>query len=148
MAKTCINCHKTFEGKFCNHCGQKGDSERLTFHSVWHDLQHGLLHFDKGIFFTIKELFSRPGHSIREYIEGKRVKHFKPISLVIVLATIYGFLFHYFHINVFSTEQGDSNAIDIFKGKLNELVGSKYFLIELFYCMFYQDQYSTAHVYW
>ncbi|WP_163396408.1 DUF3667 domain-containing protein [Flavobacterium limi] len=45
----------------------------------------------------------RPGHSIREFIEGKRVKHFKPISLVIVLATVYGLLYHSFEINLFDT---------------------------------------------
>ena len=98
-----------------------------------HDLQHGILHFDKGIFFTIKELFTRPGHSIREYIEGKRVDHFKPISLVIVLATIYGFLYHYFNINVLSIPEESTDAFQIFKGKLAELVGSKYFLVELLY---------------
>ena len=52
-------------------------------------------HFDKGIFYTIKEIFTRPGYAIKEYLEGKRVKHFKPISLVIILAGIWGLLYHY-----------------------------------------------------
>jgi hypothetical protein len=65
---------------------------------LWHDIQHGLFHFDSGILFTIKELFTRPGHTIREFIEGKRVKHFRPLSLIIVISTIYGLLFHYFHV--------------------------------------------------
>ena len=72
----------------------------MNFHFLWHDIQHGLLHFDKGILFTSKELFTRPGSSIREFIEGKRVSHFKPISLIIVLATVYGILYHYFHIKL------------------------------------------------
>ncbi|QOG00887.1 DUF3667 domain-containing protein [Flavobacterium sp. MDT1-60] len=37
-------------------------------------------------------MFTRPGHSIREFIEGKRVKHFKPLWLVAVLGALYGFL--------------------------------------------------------
>lgn len=68
-------------------------------HFLWHDIQHGLLHFDKGIFYTTRQLFTRPGYAINEFIEGKRVKHFKPFSLIIVLATVYGFLFHYFDIS-------------------------------------------------
>jgi hypothetical protein len=63
-------------------------------HDIWHDLQHGLLHFDNGIFYTSKQLLIRPGHTIREFLEGKRVRHFKPLSFVVVLATLYGFFYH------------------------------------------------------
>lgn len=102
MSTICQNCNKNFEGNFCNNCGQSAKTHKMNFHFLWHDLQHGLLHVDKGIFFTAKELFTRPGHSIREYIHGKRVNHFKPISLVIIFAGLYGFLFHYFEINILS----------------------------------------------
>jgi Protein of unknown function (DUF3667) len=61
------------------------------------------MHLDKGILFTTKELFTRPGHSIREFLDGKRVRHFKPISMVIILAGIYGFLSHNFHINILAS---------------------------------------------
>jgi hypothetical protein len=90
MNITCKNCNTSFEGNYCPNCGQTADTHKLNHHFIWHDIQHGFLHFDKGIFYTAKELFTRPGHFIREYIEGKRVKHFKPISLVIILATLYG----------------------------------------------------------
>ena len=33
------------------------------------------------------------------------IKHFKPLSLVAVLAALYGFLWHYFHINLFANTQ-------------------------------------------
>jgi hypothetical protein len=64
-------------------------------HFIWHDLQHGFFHFDNGIFYTIRQLLTRPGHTIREFIEGKRVRHFKPFAFVVVLATLYGLLYHY-----------------------------------------------------
>lgn len=100
MTTTCKNCDNTVEGKFCSSCGQAADTHRISTHFLWHDIQHGLLHVDKGILFTAKELFTRPGHSIREFLEGKRVKHFKPLSMVLILAGVYGFLSHYFHINI------------------------------------------------
>ncbi|MEO8108977.1 MAG: DUF3667 domain-containing protein [Ginsengibacter sp.] len=72
----------------------------MNFHYLWHDIQHGLFHFDKGIIFTTKELFTRPGHTTREYLAGKRVSHFKPISMVLVLSGVYALLYHIFHIEM------------------------------------------------
>lgn len=102
MAQTCLNCNKPVEGNFCSQCGQPTTTHTINAHYLWHDIQHAFLHVDKGILFTTKEMFTRPGHSIREFLEGKRVKHFKPISYVLILAGVYGFLSHYFHINMLS----------------------------------------------
>jgi hypothetical protein len=96
---TCKNCNKQLKEKFCGNCGQSADTHAMNFHFLWHDIQHGLFHFDKGILYTVKELFLKPGKTIREFIEGKRVRHFRPISFVLVLATVYGFLYKYFQIN-------------------------------------------------
>ncbi len=100
MPGSCLNCGRPVIENYCSNCGQSTEEHTINLHFLWHDVLHGLFHFDKGILFTIKELFTRPGHSIREYIQGKRVQHFKPVSLVLILATVYGFLFHYFHINM------------------------------------------------
>lgn len=102
MTKYCQNCNSELNGNFCSHCGQSSNTHRLNFHFLWHDIQHGLLHIDKGFLYSAKELFTRPGHSIREFLQGKRIKHFKPISLVFILAGIYGLLSHYFDIKLLS----------------------------------------------
>jgi hypothetical protein len=100
MNITCKNCHQTFKGHYCSNCGQTAETHKLNLHYLWHDIQHGLFHFDSGITYTAKQLFTRPGHSIREFIEGKRIKHFKPISLVMILATAYIALIHLLHIDL------------------------------------------------
>jgi len=110
MEIICKNCHQIYKGHYCNNCGQPADTHRINSHFLWHDIQHGLLHFDTGIPYSVKELFTRPGHSIREFIEGKRIKHFKPLSLVAVLGALYGFLYHSFHINLFVVT---SDSIDL-----------------------------------
>jgi len=107
MEIICKNCHQVFKGHYCNNCGQTAETHKINVHFLWHDIQHGLLHFDKGILYSLKQLFTRPGHSVREFIEGKRVRHFKPLSLVVVLATLYGFLIHYFHISYFKGESSE-----------------------------------------
>lgn len=101
MEIICKNCKHVFHGHYCNNCGQTAETHKINAHFLWHDIQHGLFHFDKGILYSFKQLFTRPGHSIREFIKGKRVKHFKPLSLVIITASVYGFLCHYFHINLY-----------------------------------------------
>ncbi|RZJ49596.1 MAG: DUF3667 domain-containing protein, partial [Flavobacterium sp.] len=113
MEITCKNCNQIYQGNYCNNCGQTADTHKINWHFLWHDIQHGLLHFDEGIPYSVKQLFTRPGHSIREFIEGKRVRHFKPLSLVAVLAALYGFLWHYFHINLF--ENNEDAKIDWIK---------------------------------
>lgn len=126
MKTTCKNCKQIYKGHYCSNCGQTAETHQLNFHFLWHEIQHGLLHFDKGILFSSKELFSRPGHTIRDFIEGKRVKHFKPISLVIILASLYGLLYHYFDISfvIISTTNSTETGIDNIK--FNEWMGTHY----------------------
>jgi hypothetical protein len=100
---TCKNCNNQFEGKFCNSCGQSADTARLDFKFLLKNLHKNFIKiFHKGIFYTSRQLFTRPGHSIREYIEGKRVSHFEPIGLLIAFAAFYAVLYHTFEIDMFS----------------------------------------------
>lgn len=89
----CLNCKYEAQHRFWPNCGQKTSTRRYSLSYFFkHGLLHGILHIDSGILFTIKELFTRPGHSIREYIEGKRVRHFNYLTLLVVLATVGFFL--------------------------------------------------------
>jgi hypothetical protein len=137
MTTNCQNCNTALQGKYCSNCGQSSETHKIDVHYLWHDVQHGLLHLDKGILFTTKELFTRPGHSIREFLEGKRVKHFKPISLVLVLAGIYGLLFHFFKINMFAnyivvSGSGERvNQINEVIRNMSEWIGQHYSILAL-----------------
>ena len=139
MSITCKNCNTQFEGKFCNNCGQAAATHKLNFHYFLHDIANSFIQLDKGILYTSKQLFTRPGASIREFIQGKRVKHIKPISLVIILAAIYGLLYQYFEINIFLTENDDSLKVDDIKllKKLNDWVANNYGITSLISIPFY-----------
>ena len=95
--KYCKNCgqHLILNQKFCHNCGQNAETHRINFHFLLHEIQHGIFHVDKGIFYTLKELFTRPGHTIREYIEGRRQNHFKPALLIMILGTVTILLNHW-----------------------------------------------------
>jgi len=133
MTITCKNCGITFKGNYCYNCGQSVRTHRLDVNSVWHDIQHGLLHIDKGIFYTIAQLFTKPGHSIRGYLEGKRVRHFKPVSLVIILATVYALVNHFLKLNIVNetatTVESSISGINFsYSGAKSELSGIKEFI--------------------
>ena len=104
MATTCKNCGNAFDGNYCNNCGQSAHTHDINFKSIMHEIQHSLLHIDKGILYTTKELFLRPGQTIREYLEGKRVQHFKPFAYIFLLSTIFALLTKLSHKSTFLTE--------------------------------------------
>lgn len=82
---TCLNCNTELNGKFCHTCGQKADTHRITAkHFITHDLAHGVWHIDKGMFFTLKETFLRPGYAALDYIQGKRIKYYNIFYLILV----------------------------------------------------------------
>jgi len=109
MTNHCKNCQTATEGRYCSNCGQATSTARLDFHVVWHDLQHGLLHVHNGIFYTLRELFLRPGLTIRSYLDGQRIRHFQPLSMMIVLAALYAWLSHLAH-RPMATYSGDAGT--------------------------------------
>jgi hypothetical protein len=89
MMNKCLSCDIETVGKYCSNCSQSTSTHRFSISHIFkHDFIHGIFHFDKGFFYTLKELFTRPGHSVREYIEGKRVKHFNYFAMILLLLTI------------------------------------------------------------
>lgn len=89
----CLNCNNQLQENYCASCGQKASTHRYSVqHFIAHDFIHSVFHLDKGILFTIKELLTRPGHSVREFIQGKRAKYFSYITLIILLSGIGHFL--------------------------------------------------------
>lgn len=116
MADTCLNCNHNIEGNYCSHCGQKTSTHRFSVkHFFVHDFIHGILHFDKGLLYTIKELFTRPGHSVREYIQGKRTKHFNYFATVIFILALDHFVSSWFHIDVSNLLTNSSGFLKVVK---------------------------------
>ena len=85
----CKNCDQNFVGEFCNHCGQNARVQRVDSNYILGQISSSLLQIDRGFLFTMKEMFIRPGHSIREYLAGKRVQHFKPVTYLLLISAIY-----------------------------------------------------------
>ena len=93
----CKNCNAEINSPFCPECGQPETLKRIDRHYIMHEIQH-VLHFERGILYTIRELFIRPGENIRKFISENRSRLVKPIIFIIVSSLIYTFINHYFHI--------------------------------------------------
>jgi hypothetical protein len=94
---TCKNCNSEITGNFCSNCGQPVQLKRIDVHYIVHEIEH-VLHFEKGILFTIKGLLIQPGKNIRHFIAENRSRLVKPIIFIIVTSLVYSITSHFFHI--------------------------------------------------
>jgi ABC-type multidrug transport system fused ATPase/permease subunit len=76
----CRNCGTPLVGEFCHRCGQTAHVHR-TLGAFWHDLLHGVLHFEGKIWRTLPLLAWRPGELTRRYVEGERARFVSPLAL-------------------------------------------------------------------
>ncbi|WP_177765578.1 DUF3667 domain-containing protein [Flavobacterium sp. I3-2] len=91
MKEICKNCKNTISDNFCGNCGQK-KYKRIDKKYIFDELQYTILHTNKGFFYSIKNILRNPGKTAREYIDGNRVNHYKPILLALVLGGITAFI--------------------------------------------------------
>jgi len=99
----CLNCDAILISTYCHNCGQKSDTHRITLpHLIKHDLVHGVWHFDKGLLYTLRESFLRPGYMAMDYIKGKRVKYYNVFYLILIVIGINVLTAHYLkqHYNI------------------------------------------------
>ncbi|MFM5930789.1 MAG: DUF3667 domain-containing protein [Novosphingobium sp.] len=103
----CLNCGTALVGKHCHACGQAAHVHK-TIGAFFHDLLHGVFHFEGKIWRTIPALALRPGRMTREYIDGRRASYVSPIAL---------FLFSVFLmfavVSKFAPAIGDASDIDV-----------------------------------
>lgn len=85
----CANCDRAIDGadqKFCPTCGQPTPAHRIDWHFLGHELEHSVLHMDRGVLYSLKELMLRPGHLMRGYLGGRRAQQVKPLLLLMISA--------------------------------------------------------------
>jgi hypothetical protein len=93
----CKNCDTEASLNFCPNCGQPSILKRINGHYIIHEIEH-VLHFEKGILYTIRELLLRPGENVRHFITENRNRLVKPIIFIIITSLIYTLVNHFFHI--------------------------------------------------
>lgn len=92
----CKNCENSFEGKFCNLCGEKilVPEEKSLSHFVGNFLS-AVLNADNKFFRSFVLIFTYPGRLSLQFTNGIRKKYFPPLSLFLLANVLY-FLFSFF----------------------------------------------------
>lgn len=84
----CQNCSFEYEGNYCPQCGQSAHEHRINAQYILHDVPHSVFHIDEGFFYTLKCMFTRPGAMVQDFLDGKRVKYFKPLAYVVIMSAM------------------------------------------------------------
>lgn len=91
MEQACKSCTHTIEGNFCSECGQK-KYKRIDRKYLIDEVQYIAIHTNKGFFYSVKNILKNPGKTARDFIEGNRVNHYKPLYLAFILSGISTFI--------------------------------------------------------
>ena len=83
----CLNCESEIAqtARFCQHCGQRTDTARLSFADMRRDLMHSFVNVERGPLHFAWELLTRPGTMARDYVVGRRRRHYGPFATLVVL---------------------------------------------------------------
>ncbi len=85
----CKNCGHSFAGNFCPQCGQDAKVGPLRVVDIPKNIFGAFFNIDGGFGSTLRQLVTRPGYLIRDFLQGKRARYFRPFQTLFVLAAIY-----------------------------------------------------------
>ena len=84
----CLSCGHEYEGNFCPNCGQKADTVRLSWRSVFAKMFDVWDVEKNSLPTTLLHLLLRPGYMICDYLDGRRRPYYSPVMLVFILAVV------------------------------------------------------------
>lgn len=113
----CLNCGTPLIGPHCHSCGQAAHVHR-SLGAFFHDLLHGVFHFEGKIWRTLPLLAWRPGRLTREYIDGRRASYVSPIALFLFSVFLMFAAFHALE----GAESGEMPGVR--SGNFDEAIGA------------------------
>jgi hypothetical protein len=102
----CLNCGAVVTSSYCGNCGQPLHVHR-SIGALWHDILHGVLHFEGKFWRTLPLLAWKPGHLTRRYVHGERARFISPMALFLFS------IFMMFAVFSFLGDPFSSNDIDL-----------------------------------
>lgn len=91
--EACRNCGALLQGNYCHDCGQKRfTASDQTLRALLATFLAALTELDGRLLRTLRELFSRPGHYLDQYLHGARRRYIAPVALFLSVNVAYFFL--------------------------------------------------------
>lgn len=118
MSRICKKCKSEVTQNYCPNCGHPKILTRIDGQYLLQEIR-SVLSFEKGFLFTIRELATNPGRSIKDFLNEDRNRLVKPIVFLVVTSLIYTvfnniFLFEDSYVK-FSSDNVESATLSIFK---------------------------------
>ena len=142
--KKCLNCGAESDGKYCPDCGQEMEIKRLQVKVIFHEVTHGILHWDNSILKTFRKLLFNPGGTAKEYISGLRKSYVKPFSYFIFIQTVFVIIFHlisgkYFAFVDYSISSADSTkeALEQIQHEINAYINYLNYFLPVFFALYF-----------
>ncbi len=92
----CLNCGTLCHDKYCPKCGQETSTRRFQVKDMFESIITSIFGGGNKLLNTCSALLYRPGHMAREYLLGRRVSYYKPMSLLLFLVAIYAIAVYFF----------------------------------------------------
>ncbi|MFO1273294.1 MAG: DUF3667 domain-containing protein [Rubrivivax sp.] len=88
--RPCLNCDAALpEGvRYCPHCGQRADTARLSFVDMAREFMRADRIAERSPLKFARALLRHPGRVAREYVEGRRRRHFGPFATLAVMVGV------------------------------------------------------------
>lgn len=103
----CLNCFHDFKGNYCPYCSQSADTKRISWKSIFGSFLELWDFTTRSVPSTLWQLTYRPGHLIRDYLQGRRLTSFAPIKMLLVVAFFISLIDYYF---IKEEEKGESKT--------------------------------------
>ena len=152
--KYCRNCGTPVINNYCENCGQRTSVYKVSFKETIHDFIDAAFSLNAPLFITLKLLLVNPGLLLREYLEGKRKKYYKPVAFFILTTVAYLVIrsaigFDPFTDTVVEVEntQNDqliTKARDFMLFNINKLLFIFVFTLAIFSKLFFSKRYTLA----
>lgn len=146
----CLNCETEFEGKFCPECGQRADTGRFTVSFIFTNFLQGILSNDGGVWFTLKNLFTRPGQMMIDIINGKRKSYFSPFPMLFLTLSLYVIIFAFTGSKDDDFSVGDLDKVEVTtenQGNNNDnILRDKVISYVIVFNNLYKNHYATVMV--
>ena len=86
----CLNCDTALSvgARFCARCGQRADTARLRLGDMLRELLARFADVERGPMMFARALLTRPGTVAREYVLGRRRRHYGPFATLAVVVGV------------------------------------------------------------
>lgn len=94
----CKNCKDPLEkdAQFCDNCGAKVITSRITFKFLITDLFINVFGIDSKFFLTLRKMLTHPQNVINEYLKGVRKRYVNPFAFLAVGAALSVIIYNFY----------------------------------------------------